>query len=426
MSEAKKITFSNGLRLITVNKPDSLATTILILVEAGSEYETKKINGISHFLEHMCFKGTKNRPKPGIVAEELDALGAEYNAFTSQEYTGYWAKIQNNKINEAIEIVSDLYLNPIFNPQEIEKERGVIIEEINMYEDIPMRKVHDLFLNLLYGDQPAGWDIAGQKETIKKIKREDFVIYRSKHYVPSKTIIVVAGKINSAEIYKKIKNIFDKIPYQKKFLKTKTIWHQNKPKAATKFKESDQDHLILGVHTFDIKNPKKYALQVLSNILGGGMSSRLFKKIREELGAAYYIKSEIDLFLDHGYLAISAGVDRSKIQLVIKNILKELNHLKKEVVPENELEKAKNHIIGNFILSLETSDELSAFYGINELLLKKITNPEQIIKKIQKVKAEEIKELAQKLFKDKYLNLAIIGPYQNPKEFQKILSFNQM
>jgi len=189
MNKAKKIVLENGLRII-FTPTKSLAATVLFLVEAGSEYETKNINGLSHFLEHMCFKGTKNRPNPGTIARELDSLGAEYNAFTSQEYTGYWAKAQKEKINDLIDIVSDLYLNPIFDPNEINKERGVIIEEINMYEDIPMRKVADLFLNLLYGDQPAGWDIAGTKEIIQKLKREDFIKYREKHYTPSKTIVV--------------------------------------------------------------------------------------------------------------------------------------------------------------------------------------------------------------------------------------------
>ncbi|MCS6789009.1 MAG: insulinase family protein [Patescibacteria group bacterium] len=421
MSSYKKVIFSNGLRLILVPQSNSLATTILILVEAGSEYETKEINGISHFLEHMCFKGTKNRPNPGIIAEELDSLGAEYNAFTSQEYTGYWAKVQNNKINEAIDIVSDLYLNPIFDEKEIEKEKGVIIEEINMYEDIPMRRVQDLFMQLLYGDQPAGWDIAGQKEIIQKLQKKDFIDYRFKHYISSKTVIVVAGNFNQKLVTKKIEKIFGNLPKKKKILKPKTIWEQNKPQTLIKFKESDQDHLVLGVRTFDIFDKRKYILQVLSNILGGGMSSRLFKKIREELGAAYYVRAGIDLFIDHGFLAVSVGSHHDKTKIVIKTILDEFKKLTKELVSQDELEKAKNHLIGNFILGLETSDELAFFYGGEELLTKKIYKPEEIIKNIKKVQPEDIRNIARLIFKDSILNLAIIGPYKEDI-FKNILS----
>jgi predicted Zn-dependent peptidase len=424
MNKVKKIVLKNGLRIIFVPSK-SLAATVLFLVEAGSEYETKNINGLSHFLEHMCFKGTKNRPNPGTIARELDSLGAEYNAFTSQEYTGYWAKAQKEKINDLIDIVSDLYLNPIFDPNEINKERGVIIEEINMYEDIPMRKVADLFLNLLYGDQPAGWDIAGTKEIIQKLKREDFIKYREKHYTPSKTIVVISGDLNFNFIIPKIKKIFNSLPLEKKVLKPKTIWNQTKPQVKIKFKESDQDHLVLGVHAFPINHPKKYALQVLSNILGEGMSSRLFTRIREELGAAYYIKSGVDLFLDHGYLAVACGSKQTETLKVIKTILEEFNKLKKELPHKDEIEKSKNHLIGNFILSLETSDELASFYGAQEILTQKITDPKEIINKIKNVKPEEIKETAQIIFQNKNLNLAMIGPYKKTDQFKKILFLNE-
>ncbi len=207
----KKIVLDNGLRIIIVPKPDSLTTTILILVEAGSKYETKEINGISHFLEHMCFKGTKKRPQPIDIASELDAIGANYNAFTSMEYTGYFAKAQPNHFDITLDVVSDIYMNQIFNHQEIDKERGVIIEEINMYEDLPMRRVQELFTTLLYGDQPAGWDIAGRKEVIKKITRDDFINYHNKHYLAKSSLVVVAGKFNENEVAEKIKLAFSSI-----------------------------------------------------------------------------------------------------------------------------------------------------------------------------------------------------------------------
>src|SRR5271154_2443035 len=200
MKPPKKIILPNGLRVVLVPQASSLAASVLILVEAGSEYETKRVNGVSHFLEHMTFKGTTNRPRAGMIAEELAALGAQSNAFTAQEYTGYWAKSESKKLPKILEIVSDLYLNPVFNPEEIEKERGVIIEEINMYEDTPTRRVQEIFASLLYGDQPAGWDIGGQKEIIHTLQKKDFVKYRDERYVASGTLVVVAGKFNEKAV----------------------------------------------------------------------------------------------------------------------------------------------------------------------------------------------------------------------------------
>src|ERR1700677_614499 len=197
MKPPKKIVLSNGLRIPLVPQASSLAASVLILVQAGSEYETKPVNGVSHFLEHMMFKGTTNRPRAGMIAEELAALGAQSNAFTGQEYTGYWAKAESRKLPKILEIVSDLYLNPIFDPEEIEKERGVIIEEINMYEDTPARRVHEIFGSLLYGDQPAGWDVSGEKEVVGKLKKEDFVAYREERYIARGTVVVIAGRFDT-------------------------------------------------------------------------------------------------------------------------------------------------------------------------------------------------------------------------------------
>lgn len=420
--EFKKITFKNGLRLILVSKPASLASTVLILVEAGSEYETKNQNGISHFLEHMTFKGTKKRPRPEMIATELDALGAEYNAFTGQEYTGYWAKAENHKLPKILELMSDLYLNPIFNSQEIEKERGVIIEEINMYEDTPTRRVQELIAGLLYGDQPAGWDIAGKKEIIKKLKREEFVDYRINHYIAPSTVVVVAGKFNEKEILGQIKELFGGLDRRSKILKTKTVEKQKKPATLIKFKESDQTHLVLGIRAFDIFDKRRRALQVLSEILGCGMSSRLFKRVRGELGAAYYVNSSPELFLDHGYLAVSAGVDHRKAEIVVRAILEEFSRLTKEFVQKSEFQKAKDHLIGGFVLGLETADALAGFYGNQEILGQPIITLDRIIKEIRAVRVEEARSLAKQIFRSSGLNLAIVGPYKKSVTFDKILT----
>jgi len=425
MQDFKKITLKNGLRILFVPRAESLAASVFILVSAGSEYENKKNNGISHFLEHMMFKGTTNRPVPMQIAEELASLGAQSNAFTGQEYTGYWAKAESNKISKILEIVSDLYLNPIFNPEEIEKERGVIIQEINMYEDNPMSKVQNVFMSLLYGDQPAGWDIAGKKENVKSFKQEDFITYRSKHYIPQGTLVVVSGKFNEKLTIEQIKKYFEKIPRRQSIAKLKTVENQKSKRLAISFKESEQSHLIIGFKAFDIFDRRKYALEILSDALGGGMSSRLFKRVREELGAAYYIRSEADLSIDHGFLSISSGVDHQKIDLVVSAILEECSDLKNNLLSEKEFQKTKDHMIGNLILGLETSDELASYYGSQEIMMKSIISPKELIKKINNVTREEVRSVAREIFKDNMINFAVVGPYKDKNKFKKILSIKK-
>ncbi len=417
----KKITLDNGLRIITAPMPDSLTTTVLVLVEAGSKYETKEINGISHFLEHMCFKGTEKRPQSIDISSELDSIGAVYNAFTSMEYTGYFAKARAAHFDEILDVVSDIYLNPIFESKEINKERGVIIEEINMYEDLPMQRVQVLFTDLLYGDQPAGWSIAGRKEVIKKLTRNDFLKYHNEHYLAKSSLVLVAGKFNEEEASEKIKKAFTSIKSSAKTPKIKTTEHQNKPEILLKHKKTDQTHLVLGVRAFDIFNKRKYVLEVLADILGGGMSSRLFQKIREEMGAAYYVNASADLLTDHGFLAASAGVDNNKINDVIEATLEEFKKLVEKSVENKELERAKEHLIGNLIIGLETSDCLAGFYGAQEILTREIDTPEEIIKKIQQVKSEEIKAVANDIFHNQKLNLAIIGPFEDKERFGNTL-----
>ncbi len=416
----KKIVFKNGLRLLLVAQ-ESLAASVLILVEAGSEYETKKINGLSHFLEHMMFKGTKKRPQVGAIAEELAGLGAQSNAFTGQEYTGYWAKVESHKLPKILDIVSDMYLNPLFNPAEIEKERGVVIEELNMRADTPTIKIQDLLPKLLYGDQPTGFNLGGDKRNIRKLAKDDFLKYRDVHYVPQKTVVVIAGSFKEREIVRQVHDYFDGLARRKSAVKSKTRERQKKPGLLTDFKESDQSHIMFGIRAFNIFDKRRYILQVLADVLGGGMSSRLFKKVREELGAAYYVSASADFYLDHGYLAVAAGVDHQKIERVIKAILEELRRLKEVLVPEKELQKSKDHLVGNIILNLETSDELAGFYGEQEILTAKVVPPTRLIEKLRSVSAEEIQAVARAIFKNEKLNLAVVGPYKKQAQFKAIL-----
>ncbi len=400
---------------------DNPTITMLVMVEAGSKYETKKINGLSHFLEHMCFKGTEKRPSASDISRELDSIGAQYNAFTGQEYTGYYAKSDARHLDRVLDVVSDMYLNPIFKQEEIEKEKGVICEEINMYEDQPMRDVQNLWMKLLYGDQPAGWDIAGTKEIVRSLKRDDFVSYRKAHYVPSATTVIVAGGIQEVKLWKSIEDRFGSLELEKKSGKIATKDSQSKPKVAIKFKETDQTHVVLGVRSFDVYNKLNSKLRLLTGVLSGGMSSRLFHKLRDEMGVCYYVRAENDPYTDHGAFQVSAGVDNKRVKEVIKAVLDELSRLKNELVPQDELRKVKDYLIGNLFLSLESSDSLAEYYGFQEVLRRPLKTPEEIVAEIEKVTAKDIQEIAQKIFVTKHLNLALIGRFKDTKEFEKLL-----
>ena len=402
-------------------KQDSLAVTVLVLVEAGSKYEAKDINGISHFLEHMCFKGTKKRLRAIDIFSELDGIGASYNAFTSLECTGYYVKAEPKRFDIALDVVSDIYLNQTLDVEEINKERGVIIEEINMYEDLPMRKVQDMFLELLYGDQPAGWEIAGRKEVVQKLTRDDFLKYKREHYLSQSTIVVVAGQFSESEAVEKVKQAFSQIKSSPKSGKERTKEEQENPKTFVQFKETDQAHLVVGVRAFDIFDKRRYALEVLSYILVVGMSSRLFQKIREEMGAAYYVHSSADLYTDHGYLAAACGIDKNKINEVVAAILEEFRKLAGKPVEQGELQRAKDHLVGGMMLSLETSDALANFCGGQEVLTGKTITPQELADNISAVTSDDIMSVAQDIFKNDRLNLALIGPFKDKNEFDKLL-----
>ena len=423
MQKAIKKTYKNGLRVVTVPMKDNPTVTVLVLVGAGSDYERKKVNGITHFLEHMCFKGTIKRPTAKDISHELDALGAQYNAFTNHEMTGYYAKADAKKFRDIFEIISDIYLNSTFPEAEIEKEKGVIIEEINMYEDMPQRQMKDLFQEALYGDQPAGRNIAGTKENVRNMKREDFVKYKKEHYVAEGTVIIIAGNVTTAEVDKEVKKHFGGIHGGNKKGKVKTRVKQQKPNIALKYKKTDQTHFVLGFRSFDLFNKNNHILTVLGGILGAGMSSRLFIKLREEMGVAYYVSAYNNPALDHGSFQISAGVNNARLEEVIKEILKECFRLKNELVSQKELSKVKSYLIGNLKLSLESTDDLASFYGGQEIMKNKMETIEEKTKKINLVTAKQIKDIANKVFVNKNINLAIIGPLRNGNNLTKILSF---
>ncbi len=411
--EIERFVLKNGMRIVLAPQPGNLATTVMVAVEAGSKYETKDINGISHFLEHMCFKGTTNRPKQIDIVSELDGLGAQYNAMTGSETTSYYAKAKNSSFDEILDIVADMYLNPTFPADEIEKEKGVIIGEINMYEDLPQRKAPELFMELLYGDQPAGWSIAGRKEVIQRVTRNDFINYRGKHYLPPATALVISGGFDAKNIKEKIEKYFGEMPAGTKGGKRKVTESQADPGEKVFYKKTDQTHIIMGFRAFDVFDERKYALDLLADILGGSMSSRLFQRIRDKMGAGYYVNASADFYSDHGDIGMAAGIHHEKVHDVIKATLEEFARFRDEKVDTKELKRGKDHLTGNLFLSVETADELGYFYGGQEIMGLPLLSPEEMAAEVQKVTAEEIQAVAKDLFKNKSLNLALIGPFKD-------------
>jgi len=417
----RKTTLKNGLRIITVPLQNTQAITVLILVATGSKYEKKEINGISHFLEHMAFRGTKKRPRTLDIAKELDRVGGIYNAFTGKEFMGFWVKVDSKHFDLAADVLSDMIFNSLFKEKEIGKERKAIIEEINMYLDTPQSYILELWEKLLYGEQPAGWMIAGEKETVKRISRRDILDYFRKQFSAENIVVSLAGNFETKEAFSKIKNFFEKFRKTKSLLKKPVIERQKSPQILLRTKETDQTHLTLGVRAYNIFKPERYPLAVLANLLGGVMSSRIFTEIREKRGMAYYIKTMSENYTDTGYLVTHAGIGNKRTEEAIKIILKEYKNLKEKKVPREELQKAKDNIKGHLYLGLETSDAWASYLGTQEILKRKISTPAQECKMIDKVSQDDILKVARDIFQPKKLNLALIGPFKDKNKFQKLL-----
>jgi len=414
-------TLKNGLRVLTIPMKDNPTVTVMVLVGTGSDYEAKELNGISHFLEHMCFKGTTKRPSSSIISYELDSLGCEYNAFTDHEMTGYYAKGDSKNFKKLLDVVSDVYLNSIFPEAEIEKEKGVIIEEINMYEDMPQRHVHDLFNELCYGDTAAGRNIAGTHVSVRSMTRQEFVKYKTMQYTAPNTVVVVAGNIQTDVAVGEVKKMFDGLTDKKPKSKEKTTI-ENKNKIKIKNKKTDQVHLMLGLKAFPRSSSKNKTLRILSSVLGAGMSSRLFNKLREEMGVCYYVGSHIVNRRDSGMFAINAGVTTARTQEVIIVLLDELKKLTKELVSSVELKKVQNLLIGNMKLGLESSDDIAEFYGKQLLLRGEIKTMKEKEKEVLSVNPADIKKLAKEIITTGNMCLAIVGP-GSLKIDPKILKF---
>lgn len=423
MFKARKYILLNGLKVVLVEMPTSPTTTIQVLVETGSKYETKKEAGLSHFLEHMCFKGTKRRPSALAVSKALDDLGAISNAFTSTEVTAYWAKASFEHSLKMLDIISDLYINPIFKKEDLEKEKGVITEEINMYEDQPRSIAWKVFNQAMHGNQPAGLPVIGNKKSVNSFKIKDFYNYRSKHYVLGATTVVVAGHINRKQVLETIKNGFSKISRSKKQGKKKTKIVSSDPRVVHQYKDTDQAHIILGLRSFPYGDKRNLVLGVMEGVLSSGMSSRLFHKLREELGICYYVRANNYISTDHGEFCVASGVDPKRIDHAVKAIMDEFRHLKKDLVPSEELKKAKTSLISKMRMALETSDNVLEHFAERSIFYKDLKNPKELEREILSVTSKDIQTLAKSFFKDKDLLLAVVSKNADRSKLQKLLKF---
>lgn len=422
----KKTIFQNGLRLITIPNKSTKAATVFVLFGVGSRYETPEINGVSHFIEHLMFKGTKKRPTTLDISKALDSVGAEYNAATAKDWTGYFVKIDSQKIELAIDVLSDMIYNSKFDSVEINKERGVIIEEINMYHDNPLMYIEDVLESLMFHGSTLGYEIAGQKKVIQKVTRRQIIDYKNRFYTPHNTVIGIAGNIDF-KIFKLVKKYFPTEPDKKKIGEREKEqfevfkFKQTKPQIEIRFKDTAQVQLALGFPGFSYFDEKLYPLYLLSVILGGNMSSRLFIAVRERRGLAYFVRAYPSIYQDTGSLVIQAGLDKSRLDEALKTIFHELKKVCARPVALDELKKAKDFLRGKVVLTLEDSSNLADWFVKQELLQNRVLTPEEKLKLFDRVTVEEIQMVAKEVLKSANVNLAIIGPYKDKKTFLKMI-----
>ncbi len=421
----KKTTLSNGLRIITVPMPTLESATVTVWVATGSRFEEESKAGISHFLEHMAFKGGKKYKSATEVSETIDGIGGEFNAATSTEWTNFYVRTQDDNLEVAFDVLSDMLLTPALKEKEITKEKGVIIEEIGMYEDMPRVNIWNKFQDLIYQGNSIARDVIGTKETVSALSRKDFVNYRDKFYFGQNMIVSVSGGMGQEQVKDLTEKYFGELNSKPDYRrKVEFSWNTKPNRLFVQNKVNEQANIIFGFPGHRHGEDTRYAEAVLSTILGGGMSSRLFTEVREKRGLAYSVATDSDHSLDTGYFAAYAGVDPKKASEAIKVMLDE--HYKlvspKHGISKNEFTKAKEFLKGHMALSLENTKSVNSFFAYEELMLGKMRTPEEVFKQIDKVSEEQVLALAKKLFDHKKLHLAIIGPYKDSQKFETFVN----
>jgi predicted Zn-dependent peptidase len=414
-------TLSNGLRVLRADMPQVQSVTCMIMLAAGSRYETRDTNGIAHFAEHMFFKGTERRPTAREIGMEVDSLGGEFNAFTSKEYTGYYVRCASDYSDRALDVLVDMLRNSKFDPEEIEREKGVIVEEMNMYYDTPRDFIGGVYDNLLYGDQPLGWDVIGRKETIRGATQQTFFDYVNRWYKPERMVVGIGGRLGGDEL-ESVERLLGDLEPVATGAPDPTAANGNGSQVKIHHKDSDQAHLILGVRSYPIVHPDRWALQLLSTVLGTGMSSRLFSEVRERRGLAYYVYAHNQSYTDAGSLFSQAGVDIARSEEAVETIVREFRRIAEEPVPAEELEKARALAKGRFVLRLENPQGMIVFGLGREVLNDPVLEPDEVLAGLDAVTAEDIQRVAQDVIASNGLNLALIGPFEDEVPFKALLS----
>ncbi|MBL4694860.1 insulinase family protein [Candidatus Gracilibacteria bacterium] len=417
----RKTTLQNGLRVVTEKLEGTKAVTVLVLVGAGSRYEHQAIRGISHFLEHMFFKGAEVYKNTKEVSEAIDGVGGTFNAFTGKEYAGYYVKVASENIEVAFDVLSDMMVHSKFKQEEIDKERGVILEEYNMYQDTPMYQIGWNFESLVFGNQPLGWDQIGTKELINSVNHEDFVEYAGKLYTPDNTVIAVVGNIDNEDAVAKVTKYFAMKDAKKSFEYQPVDPDIHGGKVHLTDKKTEQAHVAVGFEGYAETHKDHWAAKMLSVILGGNMSSRMFLGVREAKGLAYYIHTSVDAYQDAGAIVTNAGVDLKRIDEAIEGIIEQYKIVRDEGVPEAELNKAKSFLKGKMVLNLEDSEEFAHLLAKYELLHGQAKSPDEIIKITEGVTVDDLQRVADDLFTEDKMKLAVIGPYSDSSRFEALM-----
>lgn len=417
--------FSNGIRLITVPVKNTKAATVLVLLPVGSRYESTPANGVSHFIEHMMFKGTKKRPNTLAIAKELDGIGAQYNAFTGKDHTGYWIKSAKEKLETSLDVLADMLFNSVVDKKEFQHEKGVILEEIKMYQENPLLYIDEFFESLLFQKHALGQLVSGQLSNIRKMSHGRLLEYKKLFYQSGQMIIVVAGDVEKQRVVKLVRKFFLQYQDKKKGIKYSPFKRMNRQgdsriKIFYK-KDLKQAQIALGGFAYPYNHPKLEAATLLSVILGGNMSSRLFIEVREKRGLAYSVRADLSKYQDIGSYVIQAGIDKEKVLEALKVILDELEKIRKNGVTREELSRAKDYIKGIVKISLEDSAGLANWYGDQALFADKIISPIQKLKRIKRVSQKQIQDVAQNFFQKRELKLALIGPFKDKRPLLRVL-----
>jgi predicted Zn-dependent peptidase len=416
----EKITLDNGLRLITSEMPHTRSVSIVFFLGVGSRYETDSESGISHFIEHLCFKGTDKRRTSKDISEAIESVGGILNGGTDKELTTYWARVTSEHFLLALDVLIDLLRNSRFAAKDIDRERQVIIEEINMSLDSPRQRVAMLIDEILWPNQALGRDIAGNRETITAMKRGQMLDFFSNAYLPNNTVISIAGDIEQKKIQDTISKTLGTWKRSRAPLSPPNTGNQDAARLKIEFRETEQIQLCLAVPGFSYFHPDRFAVDLLSTILGEGMSSRLFTEIREQQGLAYDIHSYADHFADSGAVIINAGVDSTRVDNAVKAIIEQLSKIKEQIA-EAELRKAKEIAKGRLLLSLESSRNVAGWLGAQDLLTKRILTPDEVISLVEAVTIEDLKRVARELFAGEKLNLAVVGPVKKEQPLARSL-----